>query len=361
MAQEKQAQKYSNSRSGGANGGCGGGGGGGSSSARSCKKLKQKKIPQRGLGVAELERLRLEEQLKKNGLPLQPSAVLPSANSIVYMGNSCLHVPDVLLNDLQLPNPMRRQPGLILNGDAASNWGKHPDYHSFVVHPNENLPYETKTPVSLFPGIVYRSEQPCPFMVNAPSVSLKSSVSSLEIEPPLNKMYGANNCTPLWKEEERMVGLKRSYPFVVEDAPGPFFNNKHPPAYASLFPGKDEAALCSNDTESANALFTREFLLSSNGISELKNKKVTKESGGFDGNFLTLAPPREEILSSYLSRHYQEQDTASELIKWSEHGRSMQRPFYNFLPAASAVNGLPEGTANSNGKQGETVDLNLKL
>lgn len=154
MVQEKQAQKYSNSHSGGANGG--GGGGGGSSSARSCKKLKQKKIPQRGLGVAKLERLRLEELQKKNGLSLQPSAVMS-------------------LNDLRLLYPMPRQPDLILNGDAsrldsssvslsnnAANWGKHHDYHSFVVHPNGNLPYETKTPVWLFPGVVHRSEHPCP-------------------------------------------------------------------------------------------------------------------------------------------------------------------------------------------------------
>lgn len=186
MAQEEQAQKYSNSSSGGANGG------GGGSTARSCKKLKQKKIPQRGLGVAQLERIRLEEQQKRDGLLLQTPAVLPSANSIVYMGNSCLDVPDVSLNDLQLPNSTTRQHGVILNNDAthldsgsgslsnnaASNWGKlwnseysrngerqKFDYHSLAIHPNGNLPCETKTPIWSFPGILLRSEQfqhPCP-------------------------------------------------------------------------------------------------------------------------------------------------------------------------------------------------------
>lgn len=52
MVQEEQ--RCSNSSSGG--------GGGGS---RSSKKAKQKKIPQRGLGVAKLEEMRLEEQQKK--------------------------------------------------------------------------------------------------------------------------------------------------------------------------------------------------------------------------------------------------------------------------------------------------------
>lgn len=122
-----------------------------------------------------------------------------------------------------------------------------------------------------------------------------------------------------------MVGMKRPYPFVAEDAPGPFFKNKHPPAYASLFPGKDEPALCNNDGTTESEL---------------------------DGNFLTLAPNQVDKF----------QDTAaSEPVKWSEQGRSMQQPFYNFLPAASAVNDLPAGTANSNGKQEEAIDLNLKL
>lgn len=60
-------------------------------------------------------------------------------------------------------------------------------------------------------------------------------------------------------DTNQMAGMKRSYPFVLEDAPGPSFNIKHPPAHASLIPRKDEAALCSNDgtTDSANALFLR--------------------------------------------------------------------------------------------------------
>ncbi|KAK1360523.1 hypothetical protein POM88_044997 [Heracleum sosnowskyi] len=107
-----------------------------------------------------------------------------------------------------------------------------------------------------------------------------------------------------------MAGMKRSYQFIIEDAPGPS-NIKHPPASASLIPGKDKAAPCNNDGIStieppANALFLREFPLSSNGKSELKNKKVVKEFGGSNGDFLTLAPPREELPSSYLGHHCQE-------------------------------------------------------
>jgi hypothetical protein len=38
--------------------------------ARASRKIKPKKTPQRGLGVAQLEKLRLEEQKKMEGVPL---------------------------------------------------------------------------------------------------------------------------------------------------------------------------------------------------------------------------------------------------------------------------------------------------
>lgn len=40
-------------------------------------------------------------------------------------------------------------------------------------------------------------------------------------------------------------------------------------------------------------------------MSEPKNKNVIKEFGGFNGDFLTLAPPRAELPSSYISHQCQ--------------------------------------------------------
>lgn len=37
----------------------------------------------------------------------------------------------------------------------------------------------------------------------------------------------------------QMVGIKRSYPFSIDDAPGPSFNSRFPPAYASPTPRTD--------------------------------------------------------------------------------------------------------------------------
>lgn len=45
----------------------------------------------------------------------------------------------------------------------------------------------------------------------------------------------------------QMVGIKRSYPFSINDAPGPSFNSRFPPAYASPTPRTDETASCSNE------------------------------------------------------------------------------------------------------------------
>nr|XP_017217135.1 PREDICTED: uncharacterized protein LOC108194694 [Daucus carota subsp. sativus] len=317
--------------------------------------------------------------------------------------NSGLNVPEVPINDLSLQNSVPRHRGLILNSgatrldsgsvplsdNAAGNWahlwnskrqynlngeGQKIDCHSLAIDHNENFPYETKTPVWSFP--MHRSEQlqyPRPSsMANVPSGSLKSPVPNVQIEPPSNQIYGANKCPRLWQEEEQMIGMKRSYPFIVEDAPVPSYT-KYPPAYASLIPGKDEAAPCSNDCIStiqpANTQFLRELPLSSNGMSEPKNKNIISEFGGSNGEFLTLAPPA-ELSSSYIRRHCQEvpdfdalpyQDITDEQVKWPEAGRLTKQPFYNFLPPSSAVNGPLAGSGSNNGEQAEAVDLNLKL
>ena len=75
MAQEEQNHRCSGSSSGGGGGGGGGGG-------RPSKKPKQKKVPQRGLGVAQLEKIRLAEQDKKNSAPafFSDSSSISSSN-----------------------------------------------------------------------------------------------------------------------------------------------------------------------------------------------------------------------------------------------------------------------------------------
>lgn len=432
MAQEEQIQRYSNSSSGGCggggDGGTAGGGGGGCSSSRSSKKLKQKKVPQRGLGVAQLEKIRLEEQQKKDAV-LQSATIL-SPNSIISPSNSCSSlavqctsfrpnpspsIPPASPTGLPSPNSIFRSPPLIPNIDimrpnsvpnnvggsemgwqaipssGSGNWSKlwnseyNPegenhklDHHGSFIRSNVNLPYESNTPIWPLPGIMQRSlqfQEPCPSsMVNVPSGTSSSSLMNFRIEPPSNQSYRGNNYTPLWPEEERMVGMKRSYPFSIDDAPVPSFNCRFPPAYVSTIPRIDESASFSNDgtfnIEPVNTIF-REGPSSSSGLSELNKKKLIKENGGFNGDFLTLAPPKPKHTSSYLSLHSQEipdfdalpyQGTTDDPVHWPGPSRSIQQPFFSFLPSANTKNGQSAGTiSNSNGEVVESVDLNLKL
>ncbi|CAA2981623.1 Hypothetical predicted protein [Olea europaea subsp. europaea] len=73
-------------------GGVGGGlddGGGGSRS----KKIKQKKVPQRGLGVAQLEKIRLEEQQKKETALKAANVLANNAIGSHSDSTACLTIP----------------------------------------------------------------------------------------------------------------------------------------------------------------------------------------------------------------------------------------------------------------------------
>lgn len=224
MAQEERAQKYSNSSSGGGGGvACASGGnssGGGCS--RSSKKMKQKKVPQRGLGVAQLEKIRLEEQQKKDAAAaLQAAATILTPNPILSPSNSssCLAVqcptfgPSIssssslpLLppspSDLPSPNSMFRpappsipnveilhpkaiplSKQLNVSGGSEMGWSAVPspghgnwpkvwngecnlegenqrlDHHGYRHRPTVNLAYDSTTPFLPLPNFMQRSPQ----------------------------------------------------------------------------------------------------------------------------------------------------------------------------------------------------------
>lgn len=211
MAKEEESQRYSNSSSGGGTNG------------RSSRKLKQKKVPQRGLGVEQLEKMiRMEEQQKKN-LALQaptifsPNSILsPTSNS----SSSCLAVhhqstnfrPAVshvlpLVSRAEIPSTNSTfRPPLYTSALTRSNsvpmytsnnvggcemvWHQQPmytsssgqgswptsgeynhievgklDHHGSVFRANGNLPYQCNTTIWPVSGVMQRSEnfqQPCP-------------------------------------------------------------------------------------------------------------------------------------------------------------------------------------------------------
>lgn len=127
MAQEDQTQKWSSSS---------GGGGIGSVNGRSfSKKPKQKKVPQRGLGVAQLEKIRLEEQQKKDATAVAAAAILPSPSPLSSttkshyisvpiphyhhsnQSSSPIPFPSLTSLDTSSPNSIHRPPLLAQNID----------------------------------------------------------------------------------------------------------------------------------------------------------------------------------------------------------------------------------------------------
>ncbi|KAK3036293.1 hypothetical protein RJ639_031265, partial [Escallonia herrerae] len=176
------------------------------------------------------------------------------------------------------------------------------DQHWYEYRPNMIFPYDSNARVWPLPNVVQRSQQ------------FQQPSSSSMMEPPSNQSYSGSNYTNSWPEEEKMVGMKRPYPFSVDNAPGPSFNSKFPPVYVSPISGPDESAPCTNggsiNIEPANPIL-RENPLSSSSMSEPNQRNVTKENGGLNGEFLTLAPPataqphsssKQKYLSPYLSQ-----------------------------------------------------------
>lgn len=105
MDEADQTQRYSNSGgSGGGPSGSGSGSGGFDIGgvSRSPIMPKQKKVPQRGLGVAQLEKIRLEEQQKRDPVAVTAALILSTPPSVSKKSSSILSLP--------LPSPHTSYP-----------------------------------------------------------------------------------------------------------------------------------------------------------------------------------------------------------------------------------------------------------
>nr|XP_043626049.1 uncharacterized protein LOC122597526 [Erigeron canadensis] len=430
MAREEHTSRCSNSSSGGAGGGSSGGVG--SSSHRSSKKLKHKKVPQRGMGVAQLEKIRLEQDQKKDVNDVTPNS-----------GNSCTNlasmqtVPSFRPSSCSIPLPPPLPPNhrslfsktdggvSIISGSGSgsfskpttggggSNWSrllsdgeysfegekqnqKHNQNlgvdqysrYTAAAYPTNigGLHCESSPPVwpPLSNLMLQRSQSlqlPCSSsLVNVPagtSSSPSSSAINFQMEPPSNQSYDSNNYQPLWPEEEKMVGMKRPYPFSLEHVPIPSFNCKFPSTFVSPISRLDESASCSNGSttsiEPAYPTF-RENPSSSVVIPNTITKKSIDENQLLTRDFLKLGPPQASQLNSSSNEklqispciteqaHFEMLPTHNGQSKDAHHlsgiGGSNPQPYLSFFPAARAPIRQP---GSSSGDAGESVDLNLKL
>ncbi|WOL09100.1 hypothetical protein Cni_G17853 [Canna indica] len=198
---------------------------------RSSKKNKNKKIPQRGLGVAQLEKLRLEEQQKNAaasssssdpsaqglGLPPQPYIPLPSAESVLRPRvpyNILYRPPPIhpsssvadLLGSAQQPAEASNdeQPGflpmLCIDPKTCSTESLVKKY-GYHVPLRGDLLNSNCRPMSAMP----RKQQPPIALANAATLPLP--LPSLRMEPPSNQNNSNSyDLLSYWKEERKSSG-----------------------------------------------------------------------------------------------------------------------------------------------------------
>ncbi|XP_048130120.1 uncharacterized protein LOC115755064 isoform X2 [Rhodamnia argentea] len=404
MAQENQAQKCSNSSSGG-NITIGS-----NNSIRSSKKQKQKKAPQRGLGVAQLEKIRIEEQQKRDA-----AAIFPSPATI-SQGGSC-YLPAPLANyhiqgDFALTNSIFRPvpPHPVQNFEVPSagafplvnqgrGCGLETDRQSGAMIVPEHFPYmwnfpeysgEIKTSLMdpgsqlcsrpslpIDPGWpslgpVRKGQYDCPpLLVNASPMTSSAPSLNYQMEPPSNQSH-LSNYFPALPLEEKMIGVKRSYPFSLENSPAPYYPFKlpvlgHPNGTPDEPYSRGIGNFSFRESPSCPPL-----LLESN------LSKSIKSSGTLGGEFLTLGPPATSTpLNSkqppaLLTLNDQNvPDSESQANKGSQEGlgfhqasnwRHRENPCYNFLAPAMVPNNQANTCMNNcNSNPGASIDLNLRL
>ncbi|MED6111470.1 hypothetical protein PIB30_052593 [Stylosanthes scabra] len=218
--QELQIQNHSNDVSGNVNAN-GNSNGGGSGGGRSSKKPKQKKVPQRGLGVAQLEKLRMEEIQKKNAAAIFSQQQQQQQGSVVSTNSTYMPLSIQNFHDSN-PPPPRSQPEF----RSVSVQQKVPPCTGTVPLTNSamqflpNFPYESNH-VWPLPNLGQRAPQ---FHYQLPSSMANvspagiSSTPNFSREPPSNQNCNDNNGL-LGRQAEKIIGVKRPYPFCLDAPP----------------------------------------------------------------------------------------------------------------------------------------------
>ncbi|TYK27929.1 Actin cytoskeleton-regulatory complex protein pan1, putative isoform 1 [Cucumis melo var. makuwa] len=337
MAEEEQKQRCYNNRFGSF------GTIGGISGRSSSKKLKPKpkKVPQRGLGVAQLEKIRLEEQQKNDAAAaiFSSSSPLSPTKSSSYLS---LPIPSFLQSNRSsssssFPSPppvnisssasMFGPPLPVLNMpvkdsftvplvDQANSGGSETGLSAVTILEQGNALkwqnsceyYLEKENYGVDPGLAFRSNFDFPYGVNpglpstkllqraqenqtpSPMVNLSSTTSmssglNVQIEPPSNQSYCYGNYSTIWPDKEeklQMFGTKRLNCFSPNNPTEPVFD--HNSSFA--VPNRSDD---STSHGNGSALSFREdrarSLTCVSAPSSLENIKDDE----FNGNFLTLS------------------------------------------------------------------------
>ncbi|XP_014500403.1 uncharacterized protein LOC106761368 [Vigna radiata var. radiata] len=389
---------------------------------RSSKKSKQKKVPQRGLGVAQLEKIRLEEQQKRDAPPLSPSQTALSSTKPSYLplplknfhdsnpspSTSLLtceptsefrsrlslqqqqqhqqpHINDKVPSNVPLTNSGGFGTGwpVVPGHENVPKWWSSYQFDSeknkFGVDDSGlpillSLPFESNS-IWPMPNLAQRTpqyqHQPSSSVVNVSSGTSSTTLPHFSIEPPSNQSNNNDSSVPV-RPTDKTVGTKRAYPFSLNFPHAPAFNYNLPPFAETRTNVKTS---CGNGSEfnfEAGNSTSREVTFSSASNSKPNPKKRSEENESFNGDFLTLAPP------SPTSYQPPKSTPSSTLIAFQNQGNveeqipappvyrlfnQQKQPLYGFFHPEPKEEQIGHTAARiQNGHEvGENVDLNLKL
>ncbi|CAM0880374.1 unnamed protein product [Alopecurus aequalis] len=341
-------------------GGTGSGNGAATGVARASRKTKPKKIPQRGLGVAQLEKLRIEEQKKMGG---GTATATPSSRAL--NGAGLCQLPTLHHH----PPPA---PPLSALSRPAADGGVHCGFPPVLWSPVDPTKHTYKR--SLCP------QPPLPMVSTGLSLTAPSSHPT---EPPSNQMYSSSRsipaaAPPTEDDSRETAGVDRSWPFMFEGMTAFRTTSKALPPPPPVPPFAVRTASESGLTDVCPDLSRYEFRAAnyfssasayanySDWTSELAH---CKDAGrGRDAALLTLSsrPPhlikQPHVVPSMHSPEYRDFSASAMQSQGSGSApsSSSSQPFYTFLPVGPVSGERAPRECKTDVSEGG-VDLELKL
>ncbi|XP_047054053.1 uncharacterized protein LOC124660287 [Lolium rigidum] len=328
--------------------------------ARASRKNKPKKIPQRGLGVAQLEKLRIEEQKKMGGSGT--ATATPSSHAL--NGGGLCQLPTLH----HLPPPA---PPLSALSRPATDGGAHCGFRPVLWSPVDPMKQPYKR--SLCP------QPPLPMVTTGLSLTAPSSHPT---EPPSNQMYRSSTSSmaalaPTEEEIRETAGVDRSWPFMFEGMAAFRSTSKAlpppppVPTFAIRTASDSGLADASPDLSRYEFRATNYFSGSaypncSDWTSELAHRKDAGH--GRDAALLTLSsrPPhlikQPHVAPSMHSPEYRDFSASAMPSQASQNqaASSSSQPFYTFLPVGPVRGERAQSECKTDMPEG-SVDLELKL
>ncbi|KAL5147123.1 hypothetical protein HKD37_06G016863 [Glycine soja] len=355
---------------------------------RPCKKPKPKRVPQRGLGVAQLEKIRLEEEQKEK---VVQAAIASSTNPLLDMHHQFLNCHHS--NQPSSPNSLPSSTVSFANSSGGSNAGLHGipalghvsgpqlwDPHDFDFGKNlgmdpaglaftSSLAFDSNPIRPLSNWMQTQHHHPFSPMVSVSSGTSSTTMPHSSVEQPSNQNYSGSYVSK--RQEEKMIGIKRPNPFSLATSPVSSSNFK-PLTFATTMKASETIPCGSGrgfNLDFGNSTL-REIPSLSASNSNMNSKKNKKGKKNIGGDFLRLAPPTQcscsklksssAFVSSNLKGNMKDQVAPPPGFNQTNQQRQYR---YNSIPPSTKVTQIGQQSdrfQNCN-VVGESIDLDLNL